>query len=125
MLAELPQAVTAPSNHTLMDALVGGVLVLTQLGTVWVSHLKGKRGTKTAAEGLDRRFTTLGADLRLAIDLRADGITRDMAVLSGEMKDLKAYVIGPDGQNGLRGDVRELKADVKGLMDREPKSRRR
>jgi hypothetical protein len=39
--------------------------------------------------------------------------------LKTEVAAVKSHVIGPDGQNGLRGDVRELKTDVKGLLERE------
>ena len=39
--------------------------------------------------------------------------------LNAGIAELKAYVIGPDGENGLRGDVRELKSDVKGILERE------
>jgi hypothetical protein len=42
-----------------------------------------------------------------------------VAELKTEVVAVKSHVIGPDGQNGLRGDVRELRADVKGLLDRE------
>ena len=35
------------------------------------------------------------------------------------LRELKAHVIGPDGENGLRGDVREIKARVIGLEERE------
>jgi hypothetical protein len=46
-------------------------------------------------------------------------IEESVAKTTGEVRDLKAYVIGPDGQNGLRGDVREMKERVGGLEERE------
>ena len=115
-----------PANHTLMDAVVGSLLVATQLGTVFVSHLKGKRGQKAQSEGMDKKLTSLGNDLRTAINVRCDDLSREVSEVSGDVRDLKAYVIGPDGQNGLRGDVRVLKEDVRGLLDREmPRTRRK
>lgn len=118
------QAVALPTDHTVMDVLVGAILVATQLGTVLVSHLKGKRGARVATEGLDRRLATLANDLRTAIGLTGDSIRNDVTSLSTDVRDLKAYVVGPDGQNGLRGDVKELKTQVTGLLSREPRRKR-
>ena len=36
-----------------------------------------------------------------------------------DIRDLKAFVVGPDGENGIRADVREIKKRVIGLEDRE------
>ncbi len=108
-----------------MEAIAGAAIIVIQLGTVLISHLKGKKGAKVANEGLDKKLLNLGNDLRTAISLRADSLDSGLAELKSDVQDLKAYVIGPDGQNGLRGDVRELKTQVTGLLAREPSQRRR
>lgn len=39
--------------------------------------------------------------------------------LKTSIAELRAFIVGPDGENGLRGEVRELKDDVKGILERE------
>lgn len=108
-----------PTSHSrLMDAIVGSLLVMTQLGTVWVAHLKGKKGAKTQSEGMDTKLRTLGDGLRMAIDNRCDLLTQEVSSVSGEVKDLKHTVVGVNGENGIRGELRELKAELRELAPR-------
>lgn len=115
------QEVTQPQNHTLMDAVVGGLLVATQLGTVWLAHLKGKKGAKTASEGMDSKLANLGSNLRMAIDTRCDALTEDVTAIRADIRTLSSHVIGPDGQNGLRGDVRRIDRELAEIAPRRRK----
>lgn len=67
----------------------------------------------------DQRHSDSQTELRLAQqEIRAEmaeGFTR----VDASVNELRAYVVGPDGENGLRGDVREIKKRVIGLEDRE------
>lgn len=102
MIAEAAQ-IAVPVSHAKELYAIAGVIVI-QLGTVLAAHRKGKQRAPELGRELDKRF--------MPLDIKIDS-------LSDEVRDLKAHVIGPDGQNGLRGDVRELKYDVKGILDRE------
>lgn len=106
--------VADPTNHTLMDAVVGGILVLTQLGTVWLGHLKGKKGNVT----MDGRLTSLGNNLKQIIETRCDTLSDEVTGVRRDISTLSAHVIGPDGQNGLRGEVRQLKVELAQLAPR-------
>lgn len=46
-------------------------------------------------------------------------IARNVDQLRDDVRDLKAFVVGPDGNNGLRSEVRDVKGRVIGLEDRE------
>lgn len=91
-------------NPHVVELYAAAAIFLTQLAALISSHVKGKRRDSTAGSELDKRLLPLNLTITsLGMDIR----------------DLQAHVIGPDGTNGLRGDVRELKADVRGLLDRE------
>lgn len=100
----LPAAVD-PSH--LIEAL--GLGVAYGVGK-WFDHRKGqKRDTRG-----DVNAATLSR-----IEGKVENVTKDVDDLTGDVRDLRAHIVGPDGQNGLRGDVRELKEDVKGILHRE------
>ncbi len=125
MLTPLTQTlpIVAPDAWHLVGegALVAGVMVVRDL---WNSRNTKKQAATKKVERtteLDDRLQSI----RHAISLTGDGIRAEITELAGEVKDLKAHVIGPDGQNGLRADVRELKDDVRGLLRRSPTPRKR
>lgn len=102
MIEQLAQA-TEPVSHA--KELYGlAAIFATQVGLAVVAHVKGRQRAPELGRELDKRL--------MPMDIKLDS-------LSGEVRDLKAHVIGPDGQNGLRSDVKELRTDVKGLLDRE------
>jgi hypothetical protein len=94
-------------------AVVGLVVVLTPIA----NHFKGKKRDA----GRKSEFVVLAEK----IDKNHLATTQQFAAVNIELRDLKAHVIGPDGENGIRGDVRELKEDVKGILERERDSRSR
>ena len=53
------------------------------------------------------------------IERNVGNLTKDLDDLSGDVRDLRTLMVGIDGENGLRGDVRELKDDVKEITKRE------
>lgn len=99
MSPALLQAVAIPSQvpQIITESVVLGVMI--GLGKVW-DHRKGSRRDRLTTSALK-------------------SISEDVGEVKNEVRDLKAHVIGPDGQNGLRSDVRELRADVKGILERE------
>jgi hypothetical protein len=103
MLEQLAVATPPPTNH-FAELAAAGVIFLTQIASFLASHVKGKKRDRSMGTALDARFTSVHVALE---------------ELSDEVRDVKAFVIGPDGQNGLRGDVKELKQDVKGILERE------
>lgn len=88
---------TIASALTLIAVTIKGVL----------DHRKGQTRDDSGSEQLTQIHRSIG-------EIRAD-----VGKLGDDMRDLTAHVIGPDGQNGLRGDVRELKEDVRGILERE------
>jgi hypothetical protein len=80
-----------------IEAIVVGVML--GAGKLW-DHFKGRKRDRSSTTAL----TAIRDDLREVKD---------------DVRDLRAFVVGPDGQNGLRGDVREIKSRVIGLEERE------
>lgn len=46
-------------------------------------------------------------------------VEKSIVLVEKQVAMLSAHVIGPDGENGIRGDVREIKKQVDGILDRE------
>lgn len=101
-----------PVAHTDLITQIASTAVALMLAvTTTLNHFKGKRrdrGNGSALETIAKK-----------IDDNHKDTTVQFAAITREMLDLKAYVIGPDGENGLRGDVREIKEEVKGILNRE------
>lgn len=121
-----PQAVAVPDSapHMLYVAIAAVLYAVAEF-------IKAQVGKKNSAkvhqatrqernEELDHRITSL----RQAINSATDSVRADVTTLSGEVKDLKSHVIGPDGQNGLRGDVRKLQVELAQLAPRKLKTSR-
>ena len=77
-------------------AIVGLVVVLTPIA----NHFKGKKRDA----GRKSEFSVLSQK----IDVDDFATTQQFAAVNLELRDLKSHVIGPDGENGIRGDVRDL-----------------
>lgn len=110
LLQALP-ADASPSPPPYSVLLIGALspVVVALVGVI--NHRKGKTrdaGRKTEFE-----------QLQSVISANHLETTQQFTAVSKELLELRGFVVGPDGQNGLRGDVRELKAQVDGLVDRE------
>lgn len=92
----LLQAV-APHSSEMVTAGVVGVIV--GAGKVW-DHFKGRRRDQHQTISLGR-------------------ISQQINEVRDDVRDLSAHVIGPDGKNGLRSDVRKLETRVDGIEERE------
>lgn len=98
----LPDQAIQAAHDTSPLPVYGAALVL-GLGQflTWLSGKRrgnhGKRESKDALDAIARKIT---------------GVETQVAALS-------AHVIGPDGENGIRGDVREIKKQVDGILTRE------
>lgn len=101
-----------PVSHAKELYAIAGMIVI-QIGTILAAHRKGKQRGPELGRELDKRF--------MPLDIKIDS-------LAVQVQALQAHVIGPDGQNGLRGDFHEIRRRVDGLEDRErrqgPKDRR-
>lgn len=116
-----PQTLPMPdasSMHWMTDL---GIILAMALSKVWDARFAHPRIKKERNEELDSRLISL----RTALDIGHQSIRDDLQGVVSRVQDLSAHVIGPDGQNGLRGEVREMKADVRGLLEREPPRRRK
>lgn len=67
-----------------------------------------------AGRAADRRHKELSATV--------GEISNKVNTFSGELRSLKELAIGIDGTNGLRGELRQVQADVRDIQDiREPR----
>lgn len=89
-LMDLP---SAPALHSIAEA----ILVIAVGVKAWVDQ-RSKYGRARELDAL---------------------LTEKLAPVHQQLLNLTAYVIGPDGENGIRGDVREMKEQIRGLEDRE------
>jgi hypothetical protein len=105
----LLQALSTPSDTraVLVEAAVMGAIV--GVGKLFDHRANKKRDIRDRDRETRERASVT----------QMNRIEESVAETTGEVRDLKAYVIGPDGQNGLRGDVREIKERVRGLEERE------
>ena len=107
----LQESVTtaAPTPGTLYG-VIG--LSITTLGTVLVQWVSNHKKGKTRDNGLASTLTT-HIDRKLApLDIKLDSLSLELGKMTTEITRVAALVEGPNGDNGLRGDVRELKERV-------------
>lgn len=100
----LLQTVAAAADGHGKELIAAGATFLLVAAQWIAAHHKGRNREKSLGDQLDRKLKPLH---------------EGMSTLTLEVRDLRAHVIGPDGENGLRGDVRELKEEVSGLLTRE------
>jgi hypothetical protein len=95
--------------------IIGGIIGLIVAATPMWNHYRGKRRDKSQKSAID--------ELKDALSKQIDDNHRETcATLNAfqlELKDLRAFVVGPDGENGIRGDLRHLKKEMQGLLERE------
>lgn len=123
MFPELTQALPSPVPVPYW-VTTGGIILAYAVSELWKLRGQKKHAETTKGErnaDLDQRMNSL----KLIIGLNHDTIKHEVLSVATDVRDLRAHVIGPDGRNGLRGDVRELKTKVDGLLNREPAARRR
>jgi len=82
------------------EAVVGGLVVAKQL----LDFIGGR--------ARDRRHSAGQTSLRAELQ-------KQFADIKLELEQLRAFVIGPDGQNGIRGDVRKAEKRLDDLEERE------
>jgi hypothetical protein len=76
--------------------LASALTLLAVVGQGFLAHRKGQEGKRASA-----RTTKSIDELKLGLS------------------ELKVTMIGIDGENGIRGELRELKDEVRGILDRE------
>lgn len=113
VLLALTQALAEASASSGGTAAVvaGGMIALVKLA----DHFGEKRRERARDTKLEAAVTAISDKVdesQRATDKRCESIERSVATLS-------AHIIGPDGENGLRGDLREVKKRVIGLEERE------
>lgn len=112
LLIELAQAAAVPASVSGNLMEFGAIFLLLAAKSVQ-EHWSGKKRDSTSDARLNARLNGLKTSL---ID-RIDPVAAKVDILSGEVRDVKAHVVGPDGKNGLRGELREFKREVKERFD--------
>lgn len=105
-----------PSGQPEVWAAIGtsAATFLVAAATAISSHKKGKTRDHASNSTLTRIENGLHAVQR---DVKR--LSSDVGELRTETREVRAFVVGPDGENGIRGDVRELKETVKEIEKRE------
>lgn len=102
-----------------------GIILAIGLGKVWDAKFAHPKIKKERNAELDSRLNSL----RTAIDVGHQSLSGEVATLTTNLRTdiatLSAHVIGPDGQNGLRGEVREIKTELAMLAPRKLVGRNR
>ena len=124
MIANQVAAVAADHSALVEYVVVGAIVGAGKL----MDHLKGRGRDHRARESQSHLQSAL---LGVKNDIRndIDGVRDAVHALTSEVTAVRHFVVGPDGENGVRGDVRKLETRVEGIEDRErdakPKPRRR
>lgn len=95
-----------------------GIVLALAVSKVW-DHRKGSKRDKDNGNSISRGFDGLSRK----IDQRTDELQAAMDVrfleTNANVARVESFCIGPDGQNGFRKDIGEIRDAVKGLEERE------
>lgn len=127
MLAEAKEL--SPVVTTIGQVLGMAIVVA---GGAAFNHWKGGRRDKGAAEkeqrreeSLDRRLTTLVEKVDERIDKRItrfqERVDDRLDKLDAKVAEVRAFCVGPDGENGFRSQIRNLQTDVEDLKQQRPR----
>lgn len=97
------------------EAVGAAIGALTVTISTILNHVKGKNRTKETNGTLHKHFRELGE----SIDRRFDTVEKQIRNVEDSVKDVRHFCIGPDGQNGFRGDIKELNNRIDGFEKRE------
>ena len=78
-----------------------------------------RRHGRTKEAGKKSELTQLKESIEQKIDENHRETRETFMEIRLELQTLRGHVVGPDGENGIRGDVRELKTQVNALIERE------
>lgn len=93
------------------------IFVVAGLGVV--NHVRGSKKDKRTGDALTRAVVDLKASNATSFaEMRAD-IAEVRAETNAGIAEVKAFCVGPDGKNGFRKEISDLRGDMRGLLDRE------
>jgi hypothetical protein len=96
--------------------MIGDMLVVAIVATKGlVDWTRGTRRDRRHASVLNEKFSSLD----LSLERRFGQVALEMAQLDASVAEVRAFVVGPDGENGIRGDVRSLGARFDDMEERE------
>lgn len=90
-----PEVVTA--------SVVGVILAVAKVS----DHFKGKR----REDGLHKHFRHLEDAVKADMQTTREDLRADVGKLRDEVRELRFICVGVDDENGLRGDIREIKGE--------------
>lgn len=94
-------------SHEGADAIVGALVLLKEVYAVVGSRRKYKASSEA--------FTALRSDLTQRFDRMEESVSRGLSDLrkdlQADIKSVRVLVIGEDGENGLRSDVRKIEKE--------------
>jgi hypothetical protein len=93
----------------LKPELIGQALtIFVVAGLGIINHVRGAQNNKRTDEAL----TSAMADLKASN-------TAAFAEVRADIAEVRSFCVGPDGQNGFRKEISDLRGDLRGLLDRE------
>jgi hypothetical protein len=96
--------------------MIGDIVVVAIVATKGlVDWTRGGRRDKRHASVLNEKFSSLD----LSLERRFGQVALEMKQLEASVAEVRAFVVGPDGENGIRGDVRQLGARFDDMEERE------
>lgn len=114
MLLEQVAAVPPAVDHAKELYALGAVLTI-QLGGMGAAWLRNRRGpaeqTKRIELALNNALTPVG--------IKLDSLVGDMQDMKEHLATVDSLVRGPDGQNGMRGDLRKVEKRMDEFEERE------
>lgn len=107
-------ATTTPSVSHAKELYGLATIFLTQLGLAYASHRKGAQRPAEQSKQLDRAL----ANALTPVGIKLDSLASDMQDMKAHLVTVDSLVRGPDGQNGLRGDLRAAEQRI-GELERD------
>lgn len=110
MLEVAPAGNSEVMAHAIEAVVLGGLLGIGR----WLNRREGVKKDSAAHESRQ--------SIRASLDTltgTVEGLRTDVGDLREEVRETRAFVVGPDGQNGLRGDLRKAESRIDAIEDRE------
>jgi hypothetical protein len=82
---------------------------------VGVSTWLGKRGESRTRLELSKEIADHAALTTAVIASHSEKVEQRFDAIDGGIRDLRGIVVGPDGKNGLRQRIEEIRTDVKAV----------
>lgn len=100
----------------LPEAIAATVVLI---ATAITNHIKGQKRERSHNARLEAGFSELRQTVQTTVgDLRVE-MNERFSETNAAVAEVRGFCVGPDGQNGFRKEISELREDVRGVLERE------